>query len=60
MQLRKRMRRKLDRPARAMALPKGLGEARAVIETCRRDYNEVRTHSSLDYQPPCVFARKIA
>ena len=31
-----------------------LKEARVVIESWRRHYNEVRPHSSLDYRPPCV------
>jgi putative transposase len=32
-----------------------LGEARHQIEAWRRDYNRVRPHSSLDYQPPITF-----
>jgi putative transposase len=39
---------------------RSLDEAREMIETWRRDYNEVRPHSALGYQPPAVFARKIA
>ena len=37
-----------------------LNEASRVIENWRVDYNEVRPHSSLGYQPPSVFANKIA
>ena len=39
---------------------RSLYEARDLIEQWRRDYNEVRPHSSLGYQPPSVFASKIA
>ena len=39
---------------------RSLDEAREMIETWRKDYNEVRPHSALGYQPPAVFARKIA
>ena len=39
---------------------RSLDEAREVIEQWRQDYNEVRPHSSLGYQPPSVFARKLA
>lgn len=39
---------------------RSLEEARGIIEDWRKDYNEVRPHSSLGYQPPSVFARKIA
>ena len=34
-------------------------EAKAVIETWRRHYNEVRPHSSLGYLTPAAFAAKI-
>ena len=33
-----------------------LASARVIIEDWRRDYNEVRPHSSLDYQTPDEFA----
>ncbi len=33
-----------------------LGEARAVIEAWRREYNHVRPHSSLNYRPPAPLA----
>ena len=39
---------------------RSLDEARTIIEKWRVDYNEVRPHSSLGYQPPSVFAGKIA
>jgi len=39
---------------------KTMGEAREKIEDWRRDYNEVRPHSALGYQPPSVFARNAA
>ena len=39
---------------------RSLYEARDVIEQWRQDYNEVRPHSSLGYQPPGVFAREMA
>ena len=39
---------------------RSLNEASRVIENWRVDYNEVRPHSSLGYQPPSVFANKIA
>ena len=42
------------------ALFESLDEARYVIEQWRQDYNEARPHSSLGYQPPGVFARKMA
>lgn len=32
-----------------------LKEAKGIIETWRRDYNEVRPHSSLDYLSPMEF-----
>jgi len=35
-------------------------DARMTIESWRKDYNEVRPHSSLGYQPPSVFAEKLA
>ena len=34
-----------------------LKEARIVIERWRREYNEVRPHSSLGYRPPAPAAR---
>src|SRR4051795_4918508 len=34
-------------------------EAKVVIETWRRDYNEVRPHSSLGYLTPAEFAARI-
>jgi putative transposase len=34
-----------------------LSDARRKIETWRRDYNQQRPHSSLDYLPPAEFAR---
>jgi putative transposase len=37
-----------------------LAEARETIEAWRQDYNEVRPHSSLGYQPPSVFAKMTA
>lgn len=37
-----------------------INEARSLIETWRIDYNEIRPHSSLNYQPPSVFARAVA
>ena len=39
---------------------RSLEEARKTIEQWRQDYNEVRPHSSLGYQPPSVFMRKLA
>ena len=39
---------------------RSLSEAKDVIENWRVDYNEVRPHSSLGYQPPSVFARQTA
>ena len=35
-----------------------LGEARILIAAWRRDYNQCRPHSSLDYQTPAEFAAK--
>jgi len=32
-------------------------EARVIIEAYRRRYNEVRPHSSLNYQTPAAFRR---
>ena len=37
-----------------------LSEASRVIENWRVDYSEVSLHSALGYQPPSVFANKIA
>ena len=34
----------------------GLVEARVLVEEFRREYNEERPHSSLDYQTPKTFA----
>ena len=39
---------------------RSLSEARDIIGRWRIDYNEVRPHSSLRYQPPSVFARQMA
>ena len=39
---------------------RSIDEARSVVESWRKDYNEVRPHSSLGYQPPALFARKVA
>jgi putative transposase len=39
---------------------RSLEEAKQVIENWREDYNEIRPHSSLGYQPPSVFARETA
>lgn len=39
---------------------KTMDEARQKIEDWRRDYNNVRPHSALGYQPPSVFARNAA
>jgi putative transposase len=36
-----------------------LSDARRKIETWRRDYNEQRPHSSLNYLPPVEFARTV-
>lgn len=35
-----------------------LAEAREVIEEWRKEYNEIRPHSSLGYLPPAVFAKQ--
>lgn len=37
-----------------------LNDARERIDSWRTDYNEVRPHSALGYQPPSVFARNAA
>ena len=39
---------------------RSLAEAKTLIENWRKDYNEVRPHSALGYQPPSVFVRKLA
>ncbi len=39
---------------------KSLTHARFVIDRWRQHYNEERPRSSLNYQPPAVFARKVA
>ena len=39
---------------------RSIKEAREIIENWRIDYNEVRPHSALGYQPPSVFAEAIA
>ena len=39
---------------------RSLDDAREKIETWRKDYNEIRPHSALGYQPPAAFARNIA
>lgn len=36
---------------------RSIDEARGLIDNWRQDYNEIRPHSSLNYQPPSVFAR---
>jgi putative transposase len=35
-----------------------LAQARAVVASWRRDYNEVRPHSSLGRIPPALFAER--
>ncbi len=35
-----------------------MAEAGEVIEAWRKEYNEVRPHSSLGYMPPAVFAKR--
>lgn len=35
-----------------------MAEAREAIEEWRREYNEIRPHSSLGYLPPAVFAKR--
>lgn len=39
---------------------RSIDEARELIDNWRQDYNEIRPHSSLNYQPPSVFARAVA
>ncbi len=39
---------------------RSIKEAREIIEAWRIDYNEVRPHSALGYQPPSVFSEAIA
>lgn len=39
---------------------RSMDEARELIDKWRLDYNEIRLHSSLNYQPPSVFARAVA
>lgn len=39
---------------------KNLNDARRITEDWRRHYNNVRPHSSLDYQPPALFERHAA
>ena len=39
---------------------RSMDEARQIINKGRKDYNEVRPHSSLGYQPPSVFASSVA
>ncbi|MCH9694281.1 MAG: integrase core domain-containing protein [Gammaproteobacteria bacterium] len=39
---------------------KSLTHARHEINEWRQHYNEERPHSSLNYQPPAAFARKVA
>jgi len=39
---------------------KDLADARAIINTWRTHYNEVRPHSSLGYQPPASFEKRVA
>ena len=38
---------------------RGRAEAKVVIETWRRHYNEVRPHSSLGYLTPAAFAARL-
>ena len=38
---------------------RSIKEAREIIEDWRIDYNEVRPHSALGYQPPSVFAEAV-
>ena len=35
-----------------------MADARKIIETWRKEYNEIRPHSSLGYLPPAVFAKQ--
>jgi putative transposase len=37
-----------------------LNDARSIISTWRKHYNEVRPHSSLGYQPPAAFEKQVA
>ena len=39
---------------------RSIKEAREIIEDWRIDYDEVRAHRALRYQPPSVFAEAIA
>jgi len=39
---------------------RSLSDARQIINDWRNHYNQVRPHSSLDYQPPAVFEAKVA
>lgn len=39
---------------------RNLSQARRIIDEWRVHYNEVRPHSSLNYQPPAVFAKMVA
>ncbi len=39
---------------------RSIKEAREIIENWRTDYNEVRPHSALRYQPPSVLAEATA
>jgi putative transposase len=39
---------------------RSLNHARHIINEWRKHYNEVRPHSSLNFQPPAVFARQVA
>ena len=39
---------------------RSLEEVRKVIDEWRKDYIEIRPHSSLGYQPPSVFAKALA
>ena len=39
---------------------RSLADARTTIDEWRKDYNEVRPHSALGYQPPSVFAKEMA
>lgn len=39
---------------------RNIHEARSIIDTWRQHYNEVRPHSSLNYQPPALFEEQVA
>lgn len=39
---------------------RSIEDAKTTIENWRKDYNEVRPHSALGYQPPSVFAKRLA